>query len=101
MPKICRITIFPIKALDGCDVQEVRVLANGALENDRRWAIVDGQGRFVHGKQTAAIHAIRAHYDEGFGQVTLSAGGEPASFRLPDEAPVVATWLSESLGTKC
>jgi uncharacterized protein YcbX len=98
MPKLTRITIFPIKGLDGHDVAAARVLASGALEHDRRWAIVDAQSRFVAGKRTAAIHAIRATYDDAITQVTLRAAGERATFRLADESAGIAAWLSAALG---
>jgi uncharacterized protein YcbX len=101
VPKIARITLFPIKALDGWEVQDVRVLGNGALENDRRWAIVDGQGRFVHGKQTAAVHRIRARYSVNLADVTLSAGDGETVFRLPDEMAAAAGWISDALSMKC
>ncbi len=58
-----RITIFPIKSLDGVDVLEARVLASGALEHDRQFALIDAEGRFVNGKRTEAVHRVRAEYD--------------------------------------
>lgn len=100
MPKVTRITIFPIKALDGCDVTEARVLPSGALENDRRWALVDGQGRFVHGKRTPAIHAIRAAFDGRLQSVTLSGAATSRALRLPEETAGVAAWISDALGLK-
>lgn len=101
MPQLSRITIFPIKALDGVDVPEARVLSNGALENDRRWAIVDAQGRFVIGKQTAAVHAIRARYADELHRVTLSLNDLADTFCMPDEASIAAKWLSDALQLKC
>ncbi len=101
MPKLCRITLYPIKALDGCDISEARVLPSGALENDRRWAVVDAQGRYVHGKLTPAIHRLRASYDRELKCVTLSADGSEVTFALPDESAGVADWLGEKLELKC
>ncbi|MBA3481524.1 MAG: MOSC N-terminal beta barrel domain-containing protein [Pirellulales bacterium] len=106
MPTLRRITVFPIKSLDGCDVTEARVLPGGALELDRRWAIFDGQGRVVNGKRTPAIHAIRAAFDETLSTVRLArdARGSLASsheFHLPGDSSAVAEWLSEALGLKC
>lgn len=100
MPTLTRITIYPIKSLDGRDVAEARVLPGGALENDRRWALVDAQGRYVHGKRTPAIHRIRARFDDSW-RVTLVHGDASAAFQLPDEAPGVAEWLSDALRSKC
>ncbi len=46
---VSRIQIFPIKSLDATVLQEARVLASGALEFDRTWAIFDANGKFVNG----------------------------------------------------
>ena len=100
MPSLCRITVFPIKGLDGHTLPSARVLASGALQHDRRWALVDAQGRFVSGKQTAAIHAIRTNYDDAISAVKLENAGVAATFRLPDDAAGIAGWLSDALGMK-
>jgi uncharacterized protein YcbX len=63
MPTIASIQIFPVKALDPVSVKEVKVLAAGGLENDRRWAFVDRSGKFVNGKSHTAIHRLRSEYD--------------------------------------
>ena len=57
MPTLDRITIFPVKSLDGLDVEECRVLPGGGLENDRRWQVVDMEGRVVNAKRTPLAHA--------------------------------------------
>ncbi len=106
MPTLRRITVYPIKSLDGRDVAKARLLPGGALQHDRRWAIYDAQGRVVNGKRTPAIHMIRATFDETLTTVTLSreSGGSLASsrrFQLPGDSSAVAEWLSEALGLKC
>ena len=100
-PTLNRITIFPIKSLDGCDVDKVTVLANGALANDRRYALVDQGGKLVNGKQCVGIHSIRATYDEDFRKVTLRQGEQFATFLLPDEGEKLAAWCSKLLHKKC
>lgn len=65
MPTLDRITIYPVKSLDGVDVAEARVLPGGALEHDRRWQLVDMEGRVVNAKRTPLVHAIRAEFDLG------------------------------------
>ncbi len=44
-------------------VEKARVLASGALELDRRWALMDSRGKYVNGKNYAGIHSIRVAYD--------------------------------------
>jgi uncharacterized protein len=105
MPTLDRITIYPVKSLDGVDLAECGVLPSGALENDRRWRLVDLDGRVVNAKRTARFHAIRAEYDLAERLITLSrwADGpaEPADiFPLAPGPEGPCEWLSEALGVR-
>jgi len=71
MPTLDRITIYPIKSLDGLDVFECCVLASGGLENDRRWRLVDMDGRVLNAKRSPLFSAIRAEFDLDERLVTL------------------------------
>jgi hypothetical protein len=62
MPTLDRITVYPVKSLDGVAVTEARLLPGAGLEHDRRWQLVDLEGRVVNAKRTAILHAIRAEY---------------------------------------
>jgi len=62
MSTLDRITVYPVKSLDGVAANEARVLPGGALEHDRRWQLIDMEGRVVNAKRTAAMHAIRAEF---------------------------------------
>ena len=73
MPTLDRITIYPVKSLDGLDVAEARVLPSGALEHDRRWQLTDLEGRVLNAKRSPLFHAIRAEFDLG------GAGGLPVA----------------------
>lgn len=109
------ITLYPVKSLDGVNVAEARVLPSGALENDRRWRLVDMEGRVVNAKRTPLCHAIRAEFALDERLVTLSidpaalaAAAIPGVDRLKNlgrdsfhllpgpEGP--CGWLSEALG---
>jgi uncharacterized protein YcbX len=95
MPRLARITIYPIKALDGLDVGEARVLPAGSLEYDRRLAIVDAEGKVFNGKRTDRVHAIRAGYDLERGVVTLRLQGrDPARSFALDDLDGLAGWFS-------
>ena len=61
-PTLDRITVYPVKSLDGVEVTEARLLTGAGLEHDRRWQLVDLDGRAVNAKRTALLHAIRAEY---------------------------------------
>jgi uncharacterized protein YcbX len=62
MPTLDRITVYPVKSLDGLEVTKAQLLPGGGLEHDRRWQLVDLEGRVVNAKRTALLHAIRAEF---------------------------------------
>jgi uncharacterized protein YcbX len=103
MPKLDRITLYPVKSLDGVSVEEARVLPSGALEHDRRWRLVDLDGRVVNAKRTAAFHPIRAEFDLANKLVSLSRWADPphaaaATFPLVPGREGPCEWLSDALG---
>lgn len=71
MPTLDRITIYPVKSLDGLELTECGVRASGGLENDRRWRLVDMDGRVLNAKRSPVFHAIRAEYELDERLVTL------------------------------
>jgi uncharacterized protein len=71
MPTLDRITIYPVKSLDGIGVEACGVLSSGGLENDRRWRLVDMDGRVLNAKRSPLFHAIRAEYELDERLVTL------------------------------
>jgi len=77
MPTLDRITIYPVKSLDGVDVDACDVLPCGALEHDRRWRLVDMDGRVVNAKRSAVCVAIRAEFSLAERLVVLSV--DPAA----------------------
>lgn len=85
--------IHPIKALDPVRVTETRILSSGALELDRRWALVDRHGRFVNGKNRVGVHRIRAVYDLGRLEVALDG----RTYSLERQGAEIAVWFSERL----
>ena len=92
--KIAVIQLHPIKGLDAVRVDAARVLASGALELDRRWALLDAKGRFVNGKNRPEIHSIRATYDLAKLEVALDG----RAYSLDREGSAIAQWFSELLG---
>ncbi len=97
--KIQSIDIYPVKSLDPHSVQQAKVLPCGALEGDRRWAIVGEDGKYINGKNSSLLHTIRARFSDEFGKVELSIrDGAWRQFELPGEASRLAQLLSEHLG---
>jgi len=127
MPTLDLITIYPVKSLDGLDLVEGGVLASGALENDRRWRLVDMDGRVMNAKRSPLFSAIRAEFELVERLVTLwvdpaalqaaslptadldrlrGLGGNPAgrvtrdSFHLVPGQGGPCEWLSEVFGIR-
>ncbi|MFN3637506.1 MAG: MOSC domain-containing protein [Chloroherpetonaceae bacterium] len=96
MPILSRITIYPIKSLDGVSVQSASITSGGALAHDREYALFDAEGNIVNGKRTAKIHLIRAHFDESLKVVSLTAQGEKDTFEIGDSR--LETWFSDYFG---
>ena len=110
-----RLTVYPIKSLDGRSVESVEIVENGGLAGDREFALFDADGEYVNGKRERRVHRIRASY-EGEGPridaVELStADTEPRRFTVDGLADgsaadgdggtdgTAADWLAERLGT--
>jgi len=101
MPLLDRITIFPIKSLDGHRLQRVEVLPSGALAGDRLFALQDTSGQFVNGKKYAAIHRVRARFGDELESVTLNFEGSEETFTLKASNKALAEWLGKRLGVEC
>jgi len=95
--RVGRILIFPIKSLDGIELDEVAITRGGILENDRVYAIFDEQGRVVNGKRTARVHALRCEFDAGLNEVRLWENAAPVQFCL-DAPELIDRWLSDFFG---
>ena len=94
-PFIARIDLHPIKGFDAVRVDAATVLPSGALAGDRRWAFVDGTGRFVNGKQFPAIHPIRTTVDPAASTAVV----DDLHFLLTGDATPLEDWMSGRLGT--
>lgn len=98
--RVTRITLYPVKSLDGIDVAQAEIMPTGALAKDRRWAMIDGQGNFVNAKRTPRIHEHSAQFDLAHDQVTVGIRGQSAvgSYSLIHQAPELSQWLSDFFG---
>lgn len=93
-----RITIFPIKSLDGVPVETARITSGGILEKDRIYAIYDADGKVVNGKRTPRVHELRCEFDAKIAEARLWHDGKsPVQFQLDDLVPI-GKWLSLFFG---
>lgn len=100
MPHIAKICVYPIKSLDGVEVEQARVLHSGALEYDRQFAIFDEQGKYVNAKRFAKIHLLRSKFDLENHIVSVKIQGSETeeSFNIKSERLSLEAWLSEFFG---
>jgi uncharacterized protein len=99
-PFLAQIILYPIKSLDGVLVERATVLASGALQGDREFAIVDYQGKFVNGKRTAMIQKLRSSIDLSQRTIAIGVQGDPTrtTFHLDRDRIALESWLSEFFG---
>ena len=86
--------LYPIKGLPPVDVAEAAVLPSGTLALDRRWALIDGGGRFINGKNVLTIHTLDARFNVPALEVTL----DERTFSLTRQGSAFAAWCGERLG---
>lgn len=89
------IYIYPVKSCSPRRVPEAEVEARG-LHHDRRWMVVDSDGRFITGRQFPGLTRLQARPTGG--GLELAAAGLPGHF-LPNpaiggERLTVSVWRS-------
>jgi uncharacterized protein len=89
---------YPVKSCRGQPLREAQVEPWG-LAGDRRWMVVDGDGRFVTGREHPRLVLVTPA-PEGEGAIRLSAPGLPdLTVPVPEAGPAdlirVKVWSSE------
>jgi len=96
MARIAGLRVYPVKGLDGVDVDAATVLSGGTLADDRRYALFDDDGDVVNGKRIARVHELETDFDRESSDLSVwTPDGEEARFDLDDEPERAAAWLSE------
>ncbi|MER3416092.1 MAG: MOSC domain-containing protein [Gemmataceae bacterium] len=97
---LARIVIFPVKALEGMVVPAATVRPGGMLANDRRYALVDGAGRYINGKRTPLVHTLRVRYVENASRIAIMGGqdGVERVFDLTSDRAALEEYLSDHFG---
>jgi uncharacterized protein len=94
-PTINRITIYPVKSLDGISLQKARV-GKGGLLHDRQFAIKNSNGKFINGKSNVLIHSLRSKVDLDNKILSLKHETEEVwnHFHLHQERAMINEYLS-------
>lgn len=93
--RLVYIQVFPVKSLDPWRVDQTTVLPTGALQLDRRFALVDTAGKFIKGKRTPLVHHIRSRFDVEQNRLNLNIGGNNKTFHLEADRATLEAWLSD------
>lgn len=100
MARLEGIRVYPIKGLDGIELEEARVLGGGTLAFDREFALFEGE-EVINGKRTPQVHDLRTDFDPDRRAVTVETpNGESATFDLADgqDRERAAAWFGEFFG---
>ena len=100
MAFLARISVFPVKSMPAVEVDAVRVVSGGGLENDRVIALFDAAGKFVNGKRTAAVHGLSMRFDPALRTLRLARKHDAHEriFELDRDAAAIDGWLGEYFG---
>lgn len=88
-PRVKSLHIFPIKSLDGIEVERAKIIESGLLENDRRFALFNEEGKFLRGKNAPELMLLRTSFDfsEMKFKLTHDSFGE-LSFHFDDRTEI-------------
>lgn len=95
MAHLARLTVYPVKSLDGVDLETVSVTDGGALSGDREYVLVDHDGDPITAKRTARIHDLTTDFDPETHELTVSTDGTTRQFDLATDRTAAETWFSD------
>lgn len=86
MPAVENIRLYPIKGLDGIEVETATFVEGGTLGADREFALFDANDDVINGKRTPKVHDLRTDFDPETKTVELTTPeGTARRFNLDDE----------------
>lgn len=94
-PTIKKITIYPIKALDGIALEKAMITEGGCLLNDRAYAMLDLNGDFINAKTNPLVHLLRTTFDLENDLVSFCIKEEWRQFHLQNDKIEIETFLSD------
>ena len=98
MTSVARLRVYPVKALDGTDVEQAQITEGGSLAGDREFAMFGPEGEPVNGKRTTRVHDLDASFDPERKTLSAVAGDGPTmdhrTFDLETDRESAEDWLS-------
>jgi uncharacterized protein len=101
-PILSKITIYPVKSLDGVSLQKAVISEGGCLLHDREYVISDVDGNIINGKKNPLIHALRSTIDLEQQTISLQHSKQTSAvcFHLQKEKIEIQDYLSTYFGKK-
>ncbi|ACV46474.1 MULTISPECIES: MOSC domain-containing protein [Halomicrobium] len=94
MAQIQRLTVYPVKGLDGVTRREATVTPGGTLRHDREFALFDEAGDVLNGKRTARVHDVATEFDVERSELAVEFDEERERFALDEEPERASRWFS-------
>ena len=96
MATVERLSVYPVKGLDGIDVDRTDILEGGTFRYDREFALFDTDGEVLNGKRTEAVHDLTTGFDPKAGLFEVETeAGERRQFDLGDASEPAEEWFSD------
>ncbi|WP_339105327.1 MOSC N-terminal beta barrel domain-containing protein [Haloterrigena salinisoli] len=87
MARLERLRVYPVKGLDGIDLEAADVIEGGTLAHDREFALFDADGEVLNGKRTDRVHDLGTDFDPEAATLEVDApDDERVRFDLDTEA---------------
>jgi hypothetical protein len=100
-PHLSRITLYPLKSLDGQRVDEAVVLRNAGLRHDREYCLLDAAGKTLNSKRLGgALPRIRSEVHFAFGELVLRDEAGAETFHIDRDRARIEQWFSGRLNQK-
>lgn len=101
-PVLSRITIYPVKSLDGMELQKAVITEGGCLLHDREYAISDEEGNFINGKSNQLVHTLRSSIDFENETIAFKTNVQTAwiYFHLQKEKLAIQSFLTDYFGIR-
>lgn len=100
MARIERLTVYPVKALDGLSLERAPIRDGGTLAFDRTYALVDAAGDVINAKRTPRVHDLSTDFDPASDVLTVEPpDGDQLTFDLAAGADRAAAWFGSYFHT--
>ena len=100
MARLERLRIYPVKGLDGADVETVEIRPGGTLAGDRRYALLDGE-ETINAKDSERFHRLDTDFDPATDELVVDPPeGDRETFDLStgSDRERAADWFGDYFG---